>query len=125
MKNFLFRFLVRNSNSIQIQIRNSNFFANFFFQNFPKRKIGFVAVFVSTVDDPSLPIFKVELNESRDLLWGKTKRAFKHLWLKYGREFDWFFKTDDDTYRIPSNNFRVEFVHTIFGNIFYFLNSKR
>ncbi|XP_032293432.1 glycoprotein-N-acetylgalactosamine 3-beta-galactosyltransferase 1 isoform X4 [Drosophila virilis] len=36
-------------------------------------------------------------------LWNKTREGFRHVWLEYGEQYDWFLKADDDTYVIMEN----------------------
>ncbi|KAH1015857.1 hypothetical protein HUJ04_007177 [Dendroctonus ponderosae] len=60
-------------------------------------------IFMSTVEDSSLPSIALPVIEDRNNLWGKTKQAFKYLYEHYYDEADWFFKADDDTYTIMEN----------------------
>lgn len=41
--------------------------------------------------------------ESHDLLWFKVRAAFTFIHSKYLQQFDWFMKTDDDTYVLVDN----------------------
>ncbi|EDW39987.1 GL15448 [Drosophila persimilis] len=57
------------------------------------------------VGSPGVGVDIVGLNisDSYDFLWGKTKAAFRHAYRHYRHEADWFFKADDDTYAIIEN----------------------
>ena len=41
--------------------------------------------------------------ESRGLLWTKTVFSFRYLLTRYGEQFEWFMKADDDTFVVPEN----------------------
>ena len=45
-------------------------------------------------------------DETRGLLWTKTIFAFRSLLMRYGEEFDWFMKADDDTFVVPDNLYK-------------------
>ncbi|XP_050301335.1 glycoprotein-N-acetylgalactosamine 3-beta-galactosyltransferase 1-like isoform X2 [Anthonomus grandis grandis] len=60
-------------------------------------------IFMSTVDDPSLPSVALPVIEDRPHLWGKTKRAMQYVYENYYDKYDWFFKADDDTYTVMEN----------------------
>uniref|UniRef100_A0A6P4FP08 N-acetylgalactosaminide beta-1,3-galactosyltransferase n=1 Tax=Drosophila rhopaloa TaxID=1041015 RepID=A0A6P4FP08_DRORH len=52
---------------------------------------------------PGLEIVGLNISDSRSNLWGKTKAAFRHAYMHYGHEADWFYKADDDTYAVMEN----------------------
>ena len=42
-------------------------------------------------------------HETRRLLWTKTIFSFRYLFARYGDQFHWFMKADDDTFVVPEN----------------------
>lgn len=54
-------------------------------------------LFMTNEHDPLLETVIINQNETRDLLWGKTKKSFQYAFDQYFDEFDWFLKADDDT----------------------------
>jgi glycoprotein-N-acetylgalactosamine 3-beta-galactosyltransferase len=61
-------------------------------------------VFASSVDDESIGAFKVP-NTSFEYsdLWAKHRNTLRIIWERYGDEYEWFFKADDDTFVIVEN----------------------
>jgi len=60
-------------------------------------------IFMSSEEDPTLPAIKLDVQEGRDNLWGKTKQAFEYVYKHHLDDADWFVKADDDTYMIIEN----------------------
>ncbi|KAE9415158.1 hypothetical protein Angca_003630, partial [Angiostrongylus cantonensis] len=55
-------------------------------------------LFVSNTTGDELPTLIVDLHESRDDLWLKTRKAFEWIYQNTLDYYDWFLKADDDTY---------------------------
>ncbi|XP_066959955.1 glycoprotein-N-acetylgalactosamine 3-beta-galactosyltransferase 1-like isoform X4 [Macrobrachium rosenbergii] len=53
--------------------------------------------------DSVLGAIDLGAGDGRDVLWGKTKRAYKYVYDHHLNEYDWFFKGDDDTYVLMEN----------------------
>lgn len=53
-------------------------------------------VFMSSKLDLQLDTVVLELEESRDTLWNKTKLSFQYAYDNYLADYDWFLKADDD-----------------------------
>ncbi|XP_042238160.1 glycoprotein-N-acetylgalactosamine 3-beta-galactosyltransferase 1-like [Homarus americanus] len=54
--------------------------------------------------DEELPLLTVpHASRGRDGLWNKTRDSFRHAYLHYLDDFEWFVKADDDTYLILEN----------------------
>ncbi|XP_063709751.1 glycoprotein-N-acetylgalactosamine 3-beta-galactosyltransferase 1-like [Culicoides brevitarsis] len=62
-------------------------------------------LFMSNVTDSNnlIDVTVLDLVESRDTLWKKTKLSFNYAYQHHLYEFDWFLKADDDTYIIMEN----------------------
>ena len=60
-------------------------------------------MFMSTEEDKELGSIKLDVEEGRQGLWGKTKLAFKYVYENHYDEYDWFMKADDDTFVIIEN----------------------
>lgn len=58
---------------------------------------------MSSVEEKTLPVIKLNVGEGRDNLWGKTKAAYEYVYKHHLQDADWFFKADDDTYAIVEN----------------------
>ncbi|XP_063695660.1 glycoprotein-N-acetylgalactosamine 3-beta-galactosyltransferase 1-like [Culicoides brevitarsis] len=62
-------------------------------------------LFMSNMTDPNnlIDITVLNVTESRDTLWKKTKLSFQHAYEHHLKDYDWFLKADDDTYVIMEN----------------------
>ena len=60
-------------------------------------------LFMSTEEDRELGAVKLQVEEGRQGLWGKTKQGFKYVYDNHFEEFEWFMKADDDTFVIVEN----------------------
>jgi glycoprotein-N-acetylgalactosamine 3-beta-galactosyltransferase len=60
-------------------------------------------VFFSTEWDPVLEPVSLNVNESRNSLWGKSRIAFQYAYQKHLNDGDFFMKADDDTYIFMEN----------------------
>uniref|UniRef100_A0A0N4ZDU4 N-acetylgalactosaminide beta-1,3-galactosyltransferase n=1 Tax=Parastrongyloides trichosuri TaxID=131310 RepID=A0A0N4ZDU4_PARTI len=60
-------------------------------------------LFGSAVEDLSLPAINACSHDIHDSAMCKFKNTIKYIWNKYGEEYDWYFKTDDDSYIVVEN----------------------
>ncbi|XP_077978327.1 glycoprotein-N-acetylgalactosamine 3-beta-galactosyltransferase 1-like [Glandiceps talaboti] len=62
-------------------------------------------LYMSSQEDKDFPIvgLKLEMPESRNALWAKTRAAFTYLFENHFDDADWFMKADDDTYIVAEN----------------------
>lgn len=58
---------------------------------------------VVTTLAPNVELVQLKMNDSYDLLWLKTKLAFSFIVKKYGSEFEWIYKVDDDSFVVIEN----------------------
>ncbi|XP_017834886.2 uncharacterized protein LOC108594267 [Drosophila busckii] len=52
---------------------------------------------------PGAIVVPLDVDDGYDLLWNKTRAAFRYVHQHYLQEGDWFFKADDDTFVIMEN----------------------
>jgi glycoprotein-N-acetylgalactosamine 3-beta-galactosyltransferase len=60
-------------------------------------------IFFSTEQDPVLEPVIFKMNESRSILWTKTKKTLKYAYEKHLNDGDFFMKVDDDSYVFMEN----------------------
>lgn len=53
-------------------------------------------VFVSSQPVKGFDTIVLNFNETRDILWAKTRAGFQYLHEHYINDYDWFMKADDD-----------------------------
>lgn len=53
--------------------------------------------------DSNLGSVGLNINDTYNHLWRKTRLSFEHIYENYINEYDWFLKADDDTYVIVEN----------------------
>lgn len=44
-----------------------------------------------------MPVVQLSVEEGYEMLWGKTKATFIHIYNNYLDDYEWFLKADDDT----------------------------
>ncbi|KAG7168699.1 Glycoprotein-N-acetylgalactosamine 3-beta-galactosyltransferase 1-like 8 [Homarus americanus] len=66
-------------------------------------KLIFMSSQNGILSDKSLGAIDLDVGEGYNLLWGKTKAAFKYIYDHYLDDYEWVFKADDDTYTIMEN----------------------
>ncbi|XP_017134547.1 glycoprotein-N-acetylgalactosamine 3-beta-galactosyltransferase 1 isoform X1 [Drosophila miranda] len=59
--------------------------------------------FMTSEPDDELPTIVLNKSDKYEVLWGKTKEAFTHIYEHMRDEADWFMKADDDTYVFLEN----------------------
>ena len=62
-----------------------------------------ILLFMSSQADPSFPAIGLDVQEGRDHLWEKTRKAWRYVHEHHLHEADWFMKVDDDTFVIVEN----------------------
>ncbi|KAK3893063.1 hypothetical protein Pcinc_003109 [Petrolisthes cinctipes] len=60
-------------------------------------------IFMSSQNDTKLGAIDLGVGDGRDMLWAKTKAAFKYVYDHHINDYHWFFKADDDTFAIMEN----------------------
>ncbi|XP_068140300.1 glycoprotein-N-acetylgalactosamine 3-beta-galactosyltransferase 1 [Drosophila tropicalis] len=60
-------------------------------------------IFISSKPDTELNTVVLNVREGYSNLYGKTRASLEYVYKHYYHQFDWFLKTDDDTYVILEN----------------------
>lgn len=61
-------------------------------------------LFMTSVKDPDLPgSIALDVEEGRDNLWTKTRKAFQYIYENHRDDAEWFIKADDDSFVIMEN----------------------
>ncbi|XP_070208758.1 glycoprotein-N-acetylgalactosamine 3-beta-galactosyltransferase 1-like isoform X2 [Littorina saxatilis] len=60
-------------------------------------------VFISSINDSSIPTIAVNVSEGRQHLTAKSQKAWRYVYENHFHDADWFMKADDNTYVIMEN----------------------
>ncbi|KAH8393633.1 hypothetical protein KR200_008383, partial [Drosophila serrata] len=78
-------------------------------------------IFMSTKEDKELGAVALNVREGYSNLWGKTRASLEYVYKHHFKDYDWFLKTDDETYVVMENLRAFLYAHSpkspvYFGN---------